>query len=560
MNGGNGNTGLMVRDQGLVEYPSLGDRALIDYYGGGPKQNPMTLRDYLKVLFRQKAVIFATILAVMATVIVGLKMRTPVYEARVKMLILAEKQVQSPYYRELEGSFKTEMALTQSEIVKANPVLERTVRALKLDERPLDYEKEFASPLKRAMIDLRTQTVEDKIHSKEQEKFIRFKVALESLRGNIKVKPVANTNLFTISVRDFSPIAAATIANTISRYYVIFDLEQQLAELQIKYGDKHLAVTQLRDNIRSMERALITAPHSYADVMGPASVKILEQASMPTEPIGVRKPLIVMVAFVTSLFLGIVLAFCSEYIDPTFRSPEDVERSLGIPLLGSVPRRKFGSRVIMKDPAIQNRYSQSFQHLADQMHIVMRGKGLQTLLIASALRAEGASTVGVNLAGYLSRNLSHKTLLIDANLRHPSAHKTFKIPNNFGLSDVVEGKSTFEAAVWELSPTLAVLPAGKSKRNPVSLLDSPEMADVIRKAKEKYEVILVDCPSLKNFKDAEILSSLIDGVVIVVEAGRTRRHAVKAAIAPLEQKRANLVGTVLNKRSFAVPNFVYERV
>lgn len=561
VNGNSNGNGLALRDSNVIEYPYfVREGALAEYIGGAPKENPLTLRDYFKVLFRQKAVILATVVAVMATVIVGLKLMTPVYEAHVKMLILAEKQVESPYYRSLDDGFKTEMALTQSEIVKANPVLERVVKALKLDERPLDYEKEFASPLKQQVIDLKTGMLKKKIQSPEQEKFMRFKVALESLKKNIKVKPVSNTNIFSISVRDYSPIAAATIANTISRYYVIFDLEQQLAELQIKYGDKHMAVVQLKDNIRKMEKSITGTPDSYVDAMGPASVKILEQASMPTEPIGISKALILPAAFFASLFLGIVLAFGFELLDPTFRSPQDVERTLGGTLLGSVPKRKFGSRLVMKDPMITTKYHESLQHLADQMHIVIKAKGLQSILFTSMLHGEGTSTTAVNLANYLSRSLGHKVLLIDANLRRPAVHKAFRIPNRLGLADVLDGKASFDTSVWEISPTLGVLPAGKSRQNPVTLLDSSGMAEVLSKARERYEIVLVDCVHLKGFKDAEILSASVDGMVVVIAAGHTRRQAVKAAIAPLEQKKASVIGAILNKRAFDVPKMIYERV
>jgi len=105
----------------------------------------MTLRDYLRVLFRHKAVIITSIITVTATVIVGLIFKTPVYQAQVKMLISAEKQVESPYYREILSDRSLQLALTQSEIVKSNAVIGLAVRALGLYNRPLDYEKNFSS-------------------------------------------------------------------------------------------------------------------------------------------------------------------------------------------------------------------------------------------------------------------------------------------------------------------------------------------------------------------------------------------------------------------------------
>ena len=125
--------------------------------------NETTLRDYLRVLFRHKAIITITILTVCSTVFVGLKLKTKVYESKVKMLITAEKQVEATYLREMYGRRNVQQTLTQSEIVKSNPVLNRVVRALALDKRPMDSEKQFASPLKVKLIDFKMKSNMKKI-------------------------------------------------------------------------------------------------------------------------------------------------------------------------------------------------------------------------------------------------------------------------------------------------------------------------------------------------------------------------------------------------------------
>ena len=111
------------------------------------EQPSLTLRDYLRVFFRNKSIFTICFLTVMTTVYLGLQLKTPVYQSQVKMHISAEKQLESPYYRELAGQRSSNAALTQSEIVKSNPVLERTVNALNLHNRPVDYEKAFCSLL-----------------------------------------------------------------------------------------------------------------------------------------------------------------------------------------------------------------------------------------------------------------------------------------------------------------------------------------------------------------------------------------------------------------------------
>jgi len=196
----------------------------------------LTLRDYLRVLFRQKAVIITCVVTVMLTVFVGLKFRTPVYESSVKMLISAQKQVESPYYRDMAEGQASGAVNTQSEIVASSPVIDRVVQAIGLYKRPLDYEITFASPLKKPFIEKNALSLLAQLqkHDEAQRNSILFRQAADDLRRQIKVQPIRDTNLFTISVKDYSPETAAVLANVISRSYVIFDLEQQLAELQIK--------------------------------------------------------------------------------------------------------------------------------------------------------------------------------------------------------------------------------------------------------------------------------------------------------------------------------------
>lgn len=289
-----------------------------------------TLRDYLRIIFRHKAVIITVFIITALSTIVGLELKTPVYIAHVKMLITAEKQTSSPYYKILiGGGGRSEISLTQSEIVNSNPVIERAVRVLKLDERPHDYEKNYCSALKARLIDLRLKmsnlkkkepsekkspyypfrdtqdsetTQQNKISlaqsevvnlKQEHDQVYQFRMAIENLKGRVVVEPIMDTNLFTISVSDFNPTAAAIIANVVSRSYVIFDLEQQMSELQLQYGDKHPIVMQLRDNINKMIQNLSGEPLPAVDAIGPASVKIIEQAQVPLYPTGTSKQIVI---------------------------------------------------------------------------------------------------------------------------------------------------------------------------------------------------------------------------------------------------------------------------
>src|SRR5207244_1000451 len=129
-------------------------------------------------------------------------------------------------------------------------------------------------------------------------------------------------------------------------------------------------------------------------------------------------------------------------------------------------------------------------------------------------------------------------LLIDANLRRPVLHKLFKLSKNGGgFSDVLNDKIFLEEAVIQENERLGILPAGSMEKNPLTLFDNTKIAETLRRAGELYDVVLIDSSNLKDFRDTEVLSSSVDGVVLVLEAGHSRRQTVKSYLASLEQKK-----------------------
>ncbi len=526
-----------------------------------PNLEENTLRDYLTIVFRHKTLIITTFLTIMICAIVGLELKTPVYQAQVKMLISAEKQTLSPYYREMESYRVGD--LTQSEIVNSNPVLERAVSVLKLYERPSDYERYFCTPIKAGLLNLTAwlDALKGKLAkpdniTPEKMQLYMSRCATEELRGNLFVEPIRDTDLFVITVTDFDPEMAAMIANVVSRSYVIFDLEQQLVELQVKHGEKNPLVVQLKDNIDDMTKNLTGAILSNTEALGPASVKIIEQAQIPFEPIGTNKYATVILVFFISIFLGIVFAFGLEYVNQTFKSAQDIEKYLNLPVLGAIAKCGNNGR----SPKQMNADLYVYQPLADQIYMMVKDNKLKSILITALSPLEGSSNIIANLSKYLSQEAHHKIFIVDANLKNPSLHTVFDITGKPGLAEVLEGKSTLEKATVKINENLSVLPAGETKLNPTTLLHSSRMQEVINAARESAEMLFVDYAYLGATKDVRILSSIVDGIAIVATEGKTRRPVIKAAITLLKQSKANIIGTILNNRTFVIPRMIYNRL
>jgi len=518
-----------------------------------------TPRDFLKVLFRQKAVFLTSFFTVIITVAVGLIFQTPVYEAKVKMMVSAEKTLESPYYREILGSRNIEITLAQSEIVTSNPVIERAVGAVGLFERPLDYEKTYAPRWKiklgertyeicpkRFFLERYARTTVKRLktqYSDEQIRGFMIRMAVEDLKKHIKVEPIRDTNLFTISVRDYSQAGSAYLANVVSRSYIIFDLQQQLAETQLKYGEKHPTAIQLQDSINVMIKNLNGQPLPDVEAIGPASVKIVEQASFPLQPAGIPKPLTFVLALFMAVFLGVMLAFVFEYMDQSFKSPQDVEGFLNVPYLGGVPVKK------KEQPA-------SYENLAEQVLLISKDRNLHTLLFTTAETSEAAAAIVVNLGKVLAEK-GQKVLVVDANFRQLSFKNFFNLDRGPGLVDIIEEKVTFEKTVHAAGKNLSVLTAGNTQLNPLTIVETNKMHQLLAQAGDKYDLVLIAAPDLKH-RDSILLSAQSDGVILVVNEGKTRKQVVSNALVPVLTKKANIIGAIINNRSFVLPKMIYD--
>jgi len=506
-----------------------------------------TLRDYLTVIFRHKIILITTMVTVITTVFWGLIFKTPVYEAHVKMLISGQKQLESSYYRDLTGYGETKIILTQSEIVKSSAVIGLAVRALGLYQRPLDYEKNYASIFKKPFIVLNAAIINHKLNKLKdlEKKELLYRAALKSLKQSIGVESVRDTNIFVVSVKDYSPLGAVIMANTISRAYIIFDLQQQLAELQLKYGEKHPTTIQLKDNIEKISKNLNGQPLSDEEAIGPASVKIIEQADIPTKPIGPAKTITFLLACVMSVFLGVALIFIYDYLDQSFRSLEDITDVLNIPYLGSIPVKA----------ELKN-----YHLLAEQLLLLLKDKNINTVMFSSTLSKEGVTKTILSLGTYLSKVVGYKVLIIDANFKNSALGETLKISDNQGLTEISEGKITFEKAVKDLSNNLFVLSSGKEKLNPAIIFNSHIINDLLKYVKTKFDIILIDSAPLNETKDSVILAANCDGVVLVINEGGTRKQIVKVALAALLKNKVNVLGAILNNRTYPIPLNIYKRV
>ena len=309
-----------------------------------------------------------------------------------------------------------------------------------------------------------------------------------------------------------------------------------------------------------------------------SNISIIQPANLPILPVGTSKQLVVALGFVLGIGCAACTALFSTYIDHSIVTPEQVKDKLDLPTLASIPRvhspvispqnqraensRKTRSTNAMSEIhwAIPNglveEYTTLYQRVRQKL-LSLQGDS-QVIAIASCSRQEGVSTVAANLAGVLSQQNDGRILLIDTNMAHPTVHNILKTERSPGLTDVcVDNKIRRHTIQPTRLKNLHVLTAGMPKPNLPNSVHLDQFSRLLDVARERYQFVVVDIPSLGDAKPAMSLCNLCDSVVLVVESERLRWEVIKNHKDRLTESEANILGVVLNKRRYPIPDFVY---
>jgi succinoglycan biosynthesis transport protein ExoP len=295
-------------------------------------------------------------------------------------------------------------------------------------------------------------------------------------------------------------------------------------------------------------------------------VSIATPSRLPKSPVGPARLRNIIIAFLLSLGGGIGLAFLLDFLDDTVKSVEDVDRYIHLPALALIPAggergapRLAGALRGGPPPAPANTtalamitdarspIAESYRHLRTSLLLSSAGKPPQRILITSSQPAEGKTTTGINTAFMLAQT-GAEVLMIDCDLRRPRLHAQFELPNTKGLTTWLSGEKNLDVLIQtcDKAPNLKVLTSGPVPPNPAELLGSEEMRKLLNILSEKFNHIIIDSPPAISFTDASILSTMVDGVILVVHGGRSSRAVVRRAKQQLLDVGAHVFGVVLN--------------
>ena len=303
--------------------------------------------------------------------------------------------------------------------------------------------------------------------------------------------------------------------------------------------------------------------------------RIVDVARVPTSPSGPNLLKNLGFALALGLSTGIGLAFLLESMDNTVRTPEQAQIISALPSLGMIPlgsrsTREMGGNQklalasskeaveLVTQSRPRSQMAESYRALRTSLLLTFAGGPPTVILITSALPEEGKTTTSVNSAIVLAQK-GTRVLLIDADLRRPSIHKTLGMGPKIGLSNVLTGAATLQQAIIPstILPELFILPAGTPPPNPAELLASAKMKNVLAELRKQYDHIVIDSPPTLSVTDAVVMSTDADAVVLVIRSGHTTKPALRRARDILLQVNARVCGVLVNAVDLSSPDYYY---
>jgi len=411
--------------------------------------------------------------------------------------------------------------------------------------------------------------------------------------------------------RKIKNVKAEIVRELQSKLKTLAGREATLRQQIDTYRERYFNFPQAAIQLSRLERDVTVSADLYAKLKAThqelliknseriEEVSVIEPAILPTVPINQpNNEMNLVVAMLMGGFLGIVLAFARESFDTSIGTIEGVEEFLQVPVLGVIPR--FNEKEQLEAAAMElppdtrpdtialfsklvclydekSVISEGFRSLRTNIQFASREGQAKTFLFTSAGLGEGKTTTVVNLALTMAQD-GKRVLLVDADLRRPFVHARLGLERSPGLSEVLTGGVQWREAVKTVTDLmiglmgvdrivntpgidlLNVMTSGTIPHNPAEFINSPKFLEVIHQMREEYDIVLLDTPPILPIADAVMMSSKVDGVILVYQVGRIGRSALKRAKFLVDHAQGKVLGTVLtNVRAEITPEYGYYR-
>jgi non-specific protein-tyrosine kinase len=402
-----------------------------------------------------------------------------------------------------------------------------------------------------------------------------------------------NSTILTITAQESDPATAAAVANGVAAQLIVLsptlqghqtDIQQSVvdnlratkAQMDSTQWELDQLITRITPSsaqdqqVQVLQAQLTSLRSTYASLLAYSSnsstnqLTVVEPAVPDPTPSSPKPLFNVLLALVIGSLIGLAGAFLLDYIDDSMKTSEEVERMTSVQVLGSIPKMRVAPRVspiYLVATLVYPRSSaaESFRALRTNLESTGIDRAIKTILVTSSLPREGKTTVAANLAVAFAQ-AGRRTVLVDADLRRPDLHRFFAVGNGKGLTNLLrsEDDSVEDVAVGTEEANLRIVTSGPPPPNPAELLASGRMREILEQLVTlRAEVVVIDSPPINIVTDAAVLAGNVDGVILVVDAGRTSRAAARQACEALTKVGARLLGSAVNRAKTASAGSAY---
>ena len=405
----------------------------------------------------------------------------------------------------------------------------------------------------------------------------------------IEVKAIPNTELIEISVDDHNPVLAMNAANTLANILInqsseVYtgsgkspsevlkeQVDQALNDLTTDQSNYNQLLTQTPGNteiINNASKAVDLQQQLYSSLVSQYEqmktkeaiqanlVSLVNPAILPEKPSKPNKPLNIAAGFFVGIIAGVSLAFLLDNLDSTLYSSEQITAVTKMRPIGKVPLiHKQEERKLPLDG--NTPFGESFFRLRTNFLTLVENTPMRSFMISSSTQGEGKSSVISSLAYVLSQ-FGKKVIIVDCDLRLPTLHRIYDLPNRIGLTDFLIARAELAEVIQTTNfKGLYVITRGRMISEPIQFVDSPRMKGLVHALKQRFDFVLFDSPSVLAITDASVIASLVDGVLLVVKKGKVQKDQLEAALQQFSDVKANVIGLVVNGEKLGETYYQY---
>ncbi|MBI5296403.1 MAG: polysaccharide biosynthesis tyrosine autokinase [Chloroflexi bacterium] len=451
--------------------------------------------------------------------------------ALVQALKLQNEEIQAGRYAASEESLQTQVSQVQSQISSLQSQIDQLSNQ-NLQQQIADAETQITqvqqnmNALQKEIDEMRrkgTSTAEAKAALADKQ------AQMEQMKSIFDLYQQAYANLVVLG---------RTGANTTNDQST-----QRISQLQTTLSLYQQIYVNLLNNLETVR---------FSRLQNTQSVDQIETPELPFGPISPQPMRSGMLAGAVGLMLAAGIVFLVEYLDDSIKTPEDVERLLELPLIGYIAEMQMNGKgesqvYVSRQP--RSPVSEAFRSLRTNLEFSAVDKPLRTILVTGAEAGDGKTTIAANLAAIFAQG-GKRVLLMDCDLRRPRVHRFLGIQNRVGLTDLFREGLSLEAVTYQWSDAsskaMSVITSGSLPPNPAELLGSHKMNAILAELTSRVDVVVIDSPP-SLVSDAQILAAKVDGVLLVVQPGKTHAGAARAMREQLDRAGARVVGAVFNR-------------